>query len=38
VHSLQKKGFWEQHPRTILFAGIVGLTWLLGIYVPAMNA
>jgi glycine betaine/proline transport system permease protein len=37
VHSLQKKTFWEQHPRAILFTGIVGLTWLLGIYVPAMN-
>ena len=37
VHSVQKQGFWARHPYTILFAGIVGLTWLLGIYMPALN-
>jgi glycine betaine/proline transport system permease protein len=37
VHSLQQKNFWAQHPHAILFAGIVGLTWLVGIYVPFMN-
>ncbi len=37
VHSLQKQSFWAQHPHAILFAGIVGLTWLVGIYVPFMN-
>ncbi len=37
VHSLQLKNFWAQHPHAILFAGIVGLTWLVGIYVPFMN-
>jgi len=37
VHSLQHQSFWERHPHAILFAGIVGLTWLVGIYVPFMN-
>jgi glycine betaine/proline transport system permease protein len=37
VHSLQKQNFWVQYPHAILFAGIVGLTWLVGIYVPFMN-
>ena len=37
VHSLQKQSFWAQYPHAILFAGIVGLTWLVGIYVPFMN-
>jgi glycine betaine/proline transport system permease protein len=37
VHSLQKQSFWVQYPHAILFAGIVGLTWLVGIYVPFMN-
>ncbi|HKJ53603.1 MAG TPA: ABC transporter permease subunit [Gammaproteobacteria bacterium] len=29
--------FWERHPHAVLFAAIVALTWLLGIYFPAMN-
>jgi glycine betaine/proline transport system permease protein len=37
AHSLQKRGFLARHPHAILFTGIVGLTWWLGIYVPAMN-
>lgn len=37
VHSLQKQSFWTQHPHAILFAGIVGLTWLVGMHVPFMN-
>jgi glycine betaine/proline transport system permease protein len=37
MHSQQTQSFWTRHPYAILFAGIVGLTWLIGIYVPAMN-
>jgi glycine betaine/proline transport system permease protein len=32
-----QQGLWAQHPRALIFAGIVGLTWLLGIYYPALN-
>ncbi|MCP4876771.1 MAG: ABC transporter permease subunit [Gammaproteobacteria bacterium] len=37
MHSLQNQSVWVRHPHALLFAGIVGLTWLIGIYVPAMN-
>jgi len=32
-----QQSFWARHPRALFFAGIVGLTWLLGIYYPALN-
>jgi glycine betaine/proline transport system permease protein len=32
-----QQSFWARHPRALIFAGIVGLTWLLGIYYPALN-
>ena len=37
AHNQQKRGFLARHPHALLFAGIVGLTWWIGIYVPAMN-
>ncbi|MCP4979840.1 MAG: ABC transporter permease subunit [Gammaproteobacteria bacterium] len=37
MHNLQNQSVWLRHPHALLFAGIVGLTWLVGIYVPAMN-
>ena len=37
MHDLQQGSFVTRHPHSLLFAGIVGLTWLLGIYLPVMN-
>ena len=38
MHAAARQGIWEQYPRSILFAGIVALTWLLGIYFPVFDA
>jgi len=38
MHSTIKKSLWAQHPYLFMFAAIVGLTWLLGIYFPVLNA
>jgi glycine betaine/proline transport system permease protein len=32
------QSIWVRHPYSISFAGIVGLTWVLGIYYPVMDA
>jgi len=37
MHSMQKQSFLAQHPHALLFAAVVGLTWLIGVFVPAMN-
>ncbi|MCP4767454.1 MAG: ABC transporter permease subunit [Gammaproteobacteria bacterium] len=36
-HSLHQRSFVARHPHALAFAGVVALTWLLGIYLPAMN-
>jgi len=36
-HSLHQQSFVARHPHALAFAGVVALTWLLGIYLPAMN-
>ena len=36
-YANQQKNLWAKHPHAILFAGIVCLTWLLGIYFPVLN-
>ena len=33
----QHQSFWARHPRALVFAGIVGLTWLMGNYYPLLN-
>jgi len=37
MHGSVKQGLWAQHYHAILFAVAVGITWLLGIYLPALN-
>jgi glycine betaine/proline transport system permease protein len=37
MHGGVKQGLWAQHYHAILFAVVVGITWLLGIYLPALN-
>jgi glycine betaine/proline transport system permease protein len=37
VHNLQQQGVVARHPHLLAFAGVVAFTWLLGIYLPAMN-
>ena len=37
MHSMQKQSLWAQHPHAFLFAGIVGLTWLAGNYIPLLQ-
>jgi len=32
-----QQSIWTRHPRSFIFAGIVGLTWLLGLYLPAFD-
>jgi len=32
-----QQSFWTRHPRALVFGGIVGLTWSLGIYYPVLN-
>ncbi len=36
-HINVQQSLWEQHPHKIMFAAIVGVTWLLGIYFPVLN-
>jgi len=38
MHGTVRKSLWAQHPHKIMFALMVGLTWLLGIYFPVLNA
>ncbi len=37
VYLSLHQSFWARHPRALVFAGIVGLTWLMGIYYPLLN-
>jgi len=37
MHGAQPQGIWARHPYAISFVAIVALTWMLGIYLPAMN-
>ena len=37
MHGGVKHNLWAQHPHAILFAGVVGLTWFLGIYFPVLD-
>jgi glycine betaine/proline transport system permease protein len=37
VYNQRKSGLWARHPHALCFAGMVAVTWLLGIYLPAMN-
>jgi len=37
LHNQQYAGFMARYPHAILFTAAVAVTWLVGIYVPAMN-
>ena len=37
VYNQMKSSLWARHPHALFFAGVVAVTWLLGIYLPAMN-
>ena len=37
VYSERGKTLWARHPHALSFAAIAAITWLLGIYLPAMN-
>ncbi|MCG6890404.1 MAG: ABC transporter permease subunit [Gammaproteobacteria bacterium] len=37
VYSQQQQGLWTRHPHALCFVVIAIVTWLLGIYLPAMN-
>ncbi|MCP4472958.1 MAG: ABC transporter permease subunit [Gammaproteobacteria bacterium] len=37
-HDQARQGFVARYPHSLLFVGAVALTWLIGIYVPAMYA
>ena len=37
LHNQQYAGFMARYPHAILFTAVVAVTWLVGIYVPAMN-
>ena len=37
VYSQHKPGLWTRHPHALCFVVIAIVTWLLGIYLPAMN-
>jgi glycine betaine/proline transport system permease protein len=37
VYSQQQPGLWARHPHALCFVVIAIVTWLLGIYLPAMN-
>jgi len=37
LHNQAQQGFVARYPHSLLFAGVVVFTWLVGIYVPAMN-
>ena len=38
MHGRPGESLWQRHPHTLLFVAAVGLTGLLGIYMPALNA
>ena len=37
VYSQQPQSLWARYPHALCFAGVVAVTWGLGIYLPAMN-
>lgn len=37
LHSTVQQSLWTQHQHKIMFLVIVGMTWLLGFYFPALN-
>ena len=37
MHRNRPASIWQRHPHALAFLGIVGGTWLLGIYLPALN-
>ncbi len=37
LHAVGQQSIWARHPYSLSFAGIVGLTWFLGIYFPALD-
>ena len=36
-HSSVQQSLWRRHPHAILFVIVVSMTWLLGIYLPALS-
>ncbi|MDH3636721.1 MAG: ABC transporter permease subunit, partial [Gammaproteobacteria bacterium] len=36
-HSSVQQSLWQRHPHAILFVIVVSVTWLLGIYLPAIS-
>jgi glycine betaine/proline transport system permease protein len=36
-HSRLQQKLWQRHPHAILFVIVVSVTWLLGIYLPALS-
>jgi glycine betaine/proline transport system permease protein len=38
LHAVGQQSIWARHPYSLSFAGIVGLTWFLGIYFPALDS
>ena len=37
MHQSRPLTLWQRHPHALAFLGIVGGTWLLGIYLPVLN-
>ncbi len=37
-HAVGAQSIWVRHPYSLTFAGIVGLTWFLGIYFPVLDS
>jgi glycine betaine/proline transport system permease protein len=37
MHSGVQQSLWQRHPHAILFVIVVSVTWLLGIYLPALS-
>jgi len=37
MHSRMQRSLWQRHPHAILFVIVVSVTWLLGIYLPALS-
>jgi len=38
MHHSRSSGLWQRHPHALAFLVIVSLTWVLGIYLPVLNA
>jgi glycine betaine/proline transport system permease protein len=36
-HSSVQQSLWQSHPHALLFLGVVSVTWVLGIYLPALG-